>query len=130
VGRGPGSGTGKQSGRGVKGQKARTGHHGARFGFEGGQMPMQRRLPKFGFKNPFRSAFFPLNVGTINETFDAGTVVTVAAMQEAGLVPRKCSSVKVLGNGDVTKKLTIKASAFSGSAQEKIQKVGGTAEVA
>ena len=69
IGRGPGSGTGEQSGKGVKGQKARTGHHGARFGFEGGQMPMQRRLPKKGFKNPFRAAIFAVNLGDINERF-------------------------------------------------------------
>src|SRR5512140_3725339 len=88
VGRGPGSGTGEQSGRGVKGQKARTGHHGARLGFEGGQMPMQRRLPKVGFKNFFRNPYFPINLGTINERFEAGTV-GLEDLQAAGLVPRK-----------------------------------------
>src|SRR5512138_1479268 len=88
VGRGPGSGTGEQSGKGVKGQKARTGHHGARFGFEGGQMPMQRRLPKKGFKNPFREDIFAVNVGAIEERFDGGTV-TIAELQGAGMVPRK-----------------------------------------
>ena len=79
----PGSGTGEQSGKGVKGQKARTGHHGARFGFEGGQMPMQRRFPKIGFKNPFRAEIFAVNVGELEERFEAGTV-DVAALQGAG----------------------------------------------
>jgi large subunit ribosomal protein L15 len=126
IGRGPGSGTGEQSGKGVKGQKARTGHHGARFGFEGGQMPMQRRLPKFGFKNPFRVEFFPVNLGHIDETFEGGTV-GVEELQAAGLVPRRCERVKVLAEGDVTKKLIIKAHKFSAAAKEKIEKAGGTA---
>src|SRR3569832_737143 len=99
IGRGPGSGTGEQSGKGVKGQKARTGHHGARFGFEGGQMPMQRRLPKKGFKNPFREQIFAVNVGDIDERFEPGTV-TLAELKTAGLVPRKYDKVKILGNGD------------------------------
>jgi large subunit ribosomal protein L15 len=128
VGRGPGSGTGEQSGRGVKGQKARTGHHGARLGFEGGQMPMQRRLPKVGFKNFFRQAFFPINLGTINDRFEAGTI-TIETLQDAGLVPRKESRVKVLGNGELTKKFVIRAAAFSESAKEKIAQAGGSAEV-
>ncbi len=127
VGRGPGSGRGEQSTRGVKGQKARSGHHGARFGFEGGQMPMQRRLPKVGFKNPFRVEYFGVNVGEISEHFDSGTV-TVADLQAAGLVPRRSENVKVLGTGDVTKKLIVKATAFSKSAEEKLVKAGGTAE--
>src|SRR5438132_3710558 len=105
IGRGPGSGTGEQSGKGVKGQKARTGHHGARFGFEGGQMPMQRRLPKRGFKNPFRVEAFAINVGHLAERFPAG-VVDVDAMKHAGMVPRSAPRVKVLGEGDVAKKLT------------------------
>ena len=128
IGRGPGSGTGEQSGKGVKGQKARTGHHGARFGFEGGQMPMQRRLPKKGFKNPFRTQIFAVNVGDIDERFADGTV-TLAELQGVGLVPRKYSKVKVLGEGEVTKKLLVKATAFSASAKEKIEKAGGTAEL-
>ena len=128
IGRGPGSGTGEQSGKGVKGQKARTGHHGARFGFEGGQMPMQRRLPKKGFKNPFREAIFAVNLGAINERFDAG-IVTLAELQAVGLVPRKYTQVKILGEGELTKKFVIKADAFSGSAKEKIEKAGGKAEV-
>jgi large subunit ribosomal protein L15 len=128
IGRGPGSGTGEQSGKGVKGQKARTGHHGARFGFEGGQMPMQRRLPKKGFKNPFRADIFAVNVGDIDERFAPG-IVTLAELQGAGLVPRKYAKVKILGNGDLTKKFVIKADFFSGSAKEKIEKAGGKAEV-
>ncbi len=128
IGRGPGSGTGEQSGKGVKGQKARTGHHGARFGFEGGQMPMQRRLPKVGFKNFFRTEFFPINLGDINEAFEAGTI-TLDSLRAAGLVPRKAERVKVLGTGGVTKKFVVQANAFSGSAQEKLQKAGGKAEV-
>jgi large subunit ribosomal protein L15 len=128
IGRGPGSGTGEQSGKGVKGQKARTGHHGARFGFEGGQMPMQRRLPKKGFKNPFRTEIFAVNLNDINERFEPG-IVTLAELQVAGLVPRKYSLVKILGEGELTKKFVIKADAFSASAKEKIEKAGGKAEV-
>ena len=128
IGRGPGSGTGEQSGKGVKGQKARTGHHGARFGFEGGQMPMQRRFPKKGFKNPFREEVFAVNVGALEQRFKSGTV-DVAALHGAGMVPRKYETVKILGEGDFTKKLVIKASAFSASAKEKIEKAGGTAEL-
>ena len=128
IGRGPGSGTGEQSGKGVKGQKARTGHHGARLGFEGGQMPMQRRFPKKGFKNHFRKDVFAVNVGDLDETFQAG-LVDVAGLHEAGLVPRSKFTVKILGEGAVTKKFVVKASAFSGSAKEKIEKAGGTVEV-
>jgi large subunit ribosomal protein L15 len=128
IGRGPGSGTGEQSGKGVKGQKARTGHHGARFGFEGGQMPMQRRLPKKGFKNPFREDIFAVNLGDINERFADG-IITLAELQAVGLVPRKYGKVKILGEGEVTKKFVIKAAAFSASAKEKIEKAGGKVEV-
>jgi large subunit ribosomal protein L15 len=128
IGRGPGSGTGEQSGKGVKGQKARTGHHGARFGFEGGQMPMQRRLPKKGFKNPFREDIFAVNVGAIDERFAAG-IVTLSELQAVGLVPRRYAKMKVLGEGEVTKKFVIKADFFSASAKEKIEKAGGKAEV-
>jgi large subunit ribosomal protein L15 len=129
IGRGPGSGTGEQSGKGVKGQKARTGHHGARFGFEGGQMPMQRRLPKVGFKNPFRVEYFAVNVGHIEDTFDAGSTVGLEELRAAGLVPRRSERVKVLGDGEVTKKLTVKAHKFSNSAKEKIEKAGGTVQL-
>jgi large subunit ribosomal protein L15 len=129
VGRGPGSGTGEQSGRGVKGQKARTGHHGARFGFEGGQMPMQRRLPKKGFKNIFRKEIFAVNLSDIDARFEAGTV-TIAELKAVGLVPRRCPAIKVLGDGELTKKFVVKADAFSASAKEKIEKKGGRAESA
>ena len=94
----PGSGTGEQSGKGVKGQKARTGHHGARFGFEGGQMPMQRRFPKKGFKNPFRAEIFAVNVGALDERFKSGTV-DVAALHGAGMVPRSIDTGEDPGRG-------------------------------
>jgi large subunit ribosomal protein L15 len=128
VGRGPGSGTGEQSGKGVKGQKARTGHHGARFGFEGGQMPMQRRLPKKGFKNIFRKEIFAVNLWDIDERFEAGTV-TIGELKAVGLVPRRCKLIKILGGGELTKKFVVKADAFSASAKEKIEKKGGRAEL-
>ena len=128
IGRGPGSGTGEQSGKGVKGQKARTGHHGARLGFEGGQMPMQRRFPKKGFKNFFRKELFGVNVSTLEESFDSG-VVDIDALKAKGLVPRREKAVKILGSGELTKKLTVKATAFSASAKEKIEKAGGGTEV-
>ena len=129
IGRGPGSGTGEQSGKGVKGQKARTGHHGARLGFEGGQMPMQRRFPKKGFKNPFRVEVFAVNVGDLDARFETGGTVDLAALQAAGMVPRREKAVKILGDGELTKKITVKAAKFSGSAKEKIEKAGGVAEV-
>ncbi len=129
VGRGPGSGTGEQSGRGVKGQKARTGHHGARLGFEGGQMPMQRRLPKKGFKNIFRREIFVVNLSDIDARFEAGTV-TIAELKAVGLVPRRSERIKVLGNGELTKKFVVKADAFSANAKDKIEKKGGRAESA
>ena len=127
IGRGPGSGTGEQSGKGVKGQKARTGHHGARIGFEGGQMPMQRRLPKRGFKNHFRVEAFAVNLGHLCERFD--DVVDVEAMKGAGMVPRTAPIVKVLAEGDVTKKLTVRAHKFSAAAKAKLEQAGGVAEV-
>jgi large subunit ribosomal protein L15 len=128
VGRGPGSGTGEQSGRGVKGQKARTGHHGARLGFEGGQMPMQRRLPKKGFKNIFRKEIFAVNLLDIDARFEAGTV-TIQELKGVGLVPRHCKNIKILGDGELTKKFVVKANAFSANAKEKIEKKGGRAEL-
>jgi large subunit ribosomal protein L15 len=128
IGRGPGSGTGEQSGKGVKGQKARTGHHGARFGFEGGQMPMQRRFPKKGFKNPFRKEVFAVNVGDLEARFPEGPIDLVA-LQGAGLVPRRERAVKILGEGELTKKLVVRAAKFSASAKEKIEKAGGAAEI-
>jgi large subunit ribosomal protein L15 len=129
LGRGRGSGTGKTSGKGVKGQKARPGHHGARLAFEGGQMPMPRRIPKRGFKNPNRTEAFPINVATLEAIFDAGATVDLAALQAKGLVPKLVEHVKILGEGELTKKLTIKAQAASAVAKEKVEKAGGSLEV-
>lgn len=129
LGRGRGSGKGKTSGKGVKGQKARPGHHGARYAFEGGQMPLVRRVPKRGFKNPFRVEAYPINVGTLEQAFEVGSTVDLAALQERGLVPKKTEVVKILGEGDLTKKLTIRAHRVSVVAKEKVEKAGGTVEV-
>jgi len=129
LGRGRGSGTGKTSGKGVKGQKARPGHHGARFAFEGGQMPMPRRIPKRGFKNMNRVEAFPINVATLEATFDAGAVVDVDTLRAKGLVPKRAECVKILGDGSLAKKLTVKAHRVSTVAREKIEKAGGTVEL-
>jgi large subunit ribosomal protein L15 len=129
LGRGRGSGTGKTSGKGVKGQKARPGHHGARFAFEGGQVPMPRRIPKRGFKNYFRVEAFPINVGTLARVFEAGQVVDVEALQARGLVPKTVECVKILGEGELAKKLTIKAHRVSEAAKAKIEQAGGTIEL-
>jgi len=129
IGRGRGSGTGKTSGRGMKGQKARTGHHGAIKGFEGGQMPLQRRLPKRGFKNLFRVEAFAINVGLLASVFDGSEVVDVDAMRKVGLVPKRAEVIKVLGEGTLDKKLVVRAHRFSKSATEKLQAAGGAAEV-
>jgi large subunit ribosomal protein L15 len=129
LGRGRGSGTGKTSGKGVKGQKARPGHHGARRAFEGGQLTMARRYPKRGFKNLFREEAWPVNVGTLEEQFDAGSVIDVAALRARGLMPKKLKVVKVLGEGELTKKLTVKAHKFSATAKQKLEAAGGVAEV-
>jgi len=126
-GRGIGSGNGKTAGRGHKGQWARSGG-GVRPGFEGGQMPLQRRLPKRGFTNIFATRFAVINVSDL-ECFENGSTVTVDELTNAGLVKKTYDGVKILGNGELTKKLTVKASAFSGSAKEKIEKAGGNAEV-
>jgi large subunit ribosomal protein L15 len=130
LGRGIGSGKGKTSGKGVKGQKARPGHHGARLAFEGGQMPMPRRIPKRGFKNPFRIETFPINVATLEQAFEAGATVDLDALRGKGLVPKLVEHVKILGEGEITKQLTIKAYRASATAKEKIVKAGGTIEVA
>jgi len=129
LGRGRGSGTGKTSGKGVKGQKARPGHHGARKAFEGGQMPMARRIPKRGFKNPFRVEAFPINVGLLEQVFDAGATVDLESLRSHGIVPKKVKVVKILANGDLTKKLTVKAHGFSETARQKVEAVGGVAEL-
>lgn len=129
VGRGPGSGRGKTATRGQKGQKARTGHHGARVGFEGGQMPMQRRLPKRGFKNPFRVEAHAVNVADLERRFDAGATVDIAALRAVGLVPKKADVIKILGSGELTKSLKVEAHRFSKSAAQKIEGAGGSAVV-
>lgn len=127
LGRGRGSGTGKTSGKGVKGQKARPGHHGPRIGFEGGQMPMKMRIAKRGFKNPFRTEAYPINLRTLEDVFDAGATVDVEALRARGLVPKKAKLIKILAEGELTKKLTVKADRFSAAAKEKIEKAGGSA---
>jgi large subunit ribosomal protein L15 len=129
LGRGRGSGTGKTSGKGVKGQKARPGHHGARFAFEGGQMPMPRRIPKRGFKNPNRVEAFPINVATLDKLFDAGATVDIDALRAKGLVPKLVETIKILGEGELTKKLTIKAHRASETAKSKITAAGGSIEL-
>ena len=129
LGRGRGSGTGKTSGKGVKGQKARPGHHGARLAFEGGQVPMARRIPKRGFKNPNRVEVFPVNVATLNDLFDAGATVDLETLRATGLVPKNASRVKVLGEGEISKKLTIRAHAASETAKSKIAAAGGSFEL-
>jgi large subunit ribosomal protein L15 len=128
IGRGLGSGNGQTAGKGVKGQKARTGHHGARIGFEGGQMPMQRRLPKRGFKNQFRVEYFPVNLGHITARFETETV-DVDMLKGAGMVPKTAPRVKILAEGEVTRKMTIRAHAFSEGAKAKLEKAGGAAEL-
>lgn len=129
LGRGRGSGTGKTSGKGVKGQKARPGHHGARFAFEGGQVPMPRRIPKRGFKNMNRVEAFPINVETLEKAFDAGATVDLKALREKGLVPKLAEKLKILAEGTITKKLSIKAHGVSAAAKDKIEKAGGTVEI-
>ena len=127
-GRGPGSGNGKTAGKGHKGQNARSGG-GVRPGFEGGQLPLYRRLSKRGFNNyNFRTVYATVNVSDLG-IFDEGTVVTVELLKEVGLITKELDGVKVLGNGELTKKLTVKANKFSETAKEKIENVGGTIEV-
>ena len=126
-GRGEGSGNGKTAGRGHKGQKARSGG-GVRIGFEGGQMPLARRLPKRGFHNIFAKRLEAINVAAL-EKFEDGAVVDAKALLEKGILSKCEYGVKILGNGEITKKLTVRASAFSASAKEKIEKAGGKAEV-
>ena len=127
IGRGHGSGQGKTAGKGHKGQKARAGK-GMRVGFEGGQMPLQRRIPKRGFNNIFRQNVVAINVGTLNK-FEDGAVVDIAALTEKGIVKNSFDSVKILSNGTLTKKLTVKANAFSKGAAAKIEAAGGKTEV-
>ena len=127
LGRGSGSGLGKTSGKGHKGAKARFGG-GKRPGFEGGQMPLYRRVPKRGFRNVFRTEYAFVNVEQL-ETFNNGDTVTVDALLERRIIRKELDGVKVLGDGQLTKKLTVQANAFSASAKEKIEALGGKAEV-
>lgn len=126
-GRGPGTGNGKTAGRGHKGQKARSGG-GVRVGFEGGQMPLARRIPKRGFNNIFAKPLTAIDVSAL-ERFENGAVVDEAAILGAGIVSKCKYGIKILGNGDITKNLTVKVSAYSKSAKEKIEAAGGKAEV-
>ena len=125
-GRGHGSGNGKTAGKGHKGQKARSGAPGP--GFEGGQMPLYRRLPKRGFKNRNTKEIVGINLGAL-EKFEDGSTVSVQTLIESGVVKNPRDGVKILGNGELTKKLNVQANAFSASAKEKIEALGGTAEV-
>ena len=128
IGRGHGSGNGKTAGKGHKGQKARSGGS-IRPGFEGGQMPLQRRVPKRGFNNIFAAKAAIVNLGDIDARFEAGAVVDAQALMDCGPVKDCKNGVKVLGNGEMTKSLTIQAKSFSKSAQDKIEGAGGKAEV-
>ena len=127
VGRGPGSGNGKTAGRGNKGAQSRSGYSFKR-GFEGGQMPLHRRLPKRGFNNIFRTEYAVVNLDQLEASFDAGATVTLDALRTAGLVHSKRTPVKVLGRGEVTKALVVQAHKFSGKAVEKLAAAGGKAE--
>ena len=126
-GRGHGSGNGKTAGYGHNGQKARSGVKKA--GFEGGQMPLQRRLPKRGFNNIFATKYANVKISDLEAKFEAGSVVDTKALVEAGIIKKSLDGIKVLGNGELTKALTVQAAAFTASAKEKIEKAGGKAEV-
>jgi large subunit ribosomal protein L15 len=126
-GRGPGSGNGKTAGKGHKGQNARSGG-GVRPGFEGGQLPLYRKLPKRGFKNRFAVNYAIVNLSALNN-FEDGEVVNLEKLMEAGVVKKPLDGLKVLGNGELTKKLTVEAKVFSASAKEKIEAAGGKTEV-
>lgn len=128
VGRGHGSGWGKTAGKGHKGQKARSGG-GVRPGFEGGQMPLQRRVPKRGFNNIFAKKVVTVSLGDLNKKFQDGADVTIEALVNAGVVKNSFDAVKVLGNGKIEKKLNVKVSAYSESAKAAIEAAGGKAEV-
>ena len=127
-GRGHGSGNGKTAGRGQKGQWARSGG-GVRPGFEGGQMPLQRRVPKRGFVNIFGKEFSIVNVSALDQSFEDGAVVDIDALIEKGLVKKVLDGVKILGNGEISKKLTVQVNAYSEAAKQKIEAAGGKAEV-
>ena len=127
IGRGHGSGNGKTAGKGHKGQKARAGR-GMRPGFEGGQMTLQRRIPKRGFNNIFATEYAEVNVDKLN-VFEDGATVDAVALIEKGIIKKELDGVRILGNGELTKNLTVKAAAFTGSAAKKIEAAGGKAEV-
>lgn len=127
IGRGHGSGQGKTAGKGHKGQKARSGYS-RKIGFEGGQMPLQRRVPKRGFNNIFAKEMVSINVGSLN-VFRSGSKVDAEALVKAGLVKKVKDGIKILGNGELKKRLNIKVSAYSESAKQKIEAAGGKAEV-
>ena len=128
IGRGQGSGNGKTAGRGHKGAKSRSGFHYKR-GFEGGQMPLHRRVPKRGFHNPFRVEYEVVNLDMLDAKFAAGTVITPELLREEGLVAGGKAPVKILARGEIKKKLTVRAQKFSGKAAEKLAAAGGNAEV-
>ena len=128
VGRGPGSGHGKTASRGNKGAQSRSGFRFKR-GFEGGQMPLHRRVPKRGFHNPFRVEYAVVNLDMLEQVFDAGSAVTPDLLRQRGLVRESGALIKVLGRGELAKKLTVQAHKFSGSAAKKIEAAGGVAEV-
>ncbi len=127
IGRGPASGQGKTAGKGHKGQKARAGK-GPRPGFEGGQMPLQRRVPKRGFVNIFRKEYSIVNIASLEERFEAGAVVDAESLKAAGLIKKTLVPVKILAHGDLTKKLTVKVNAYSEAAKAKIEAAGGKVE--
>lgn len=128
IGRGAASGQGKTAGKGHKGQKARAGR-GMRPGFEGGQMPLQRRVPKRGFNNIFAKEIAAVNVSALDKAFEDGATVTVDALIEKGLIKKALDGVKILGNGEISKKLTVQVNSFSEAAKQKIEAAGGKAEV-
>ena len=128
IGRGPASGQGKTAGKGHKGQLARAGR-GQRAGFEGGQMPLQRRVPKRGFNNIFATEMAIVNLATLDKYYEDGDTVTVDSLLEKGILKKTLDGVKILGQGELTKKLTVEANAFSESAKTKIEAAGGKAEV-
>ncbi|MDD3692541.1 MAG: 50S ribosomal protein L15 [Oscillospiraceae bacterium] len=127
IGRGHGSGQGKTAGKGHKGQKARAGR-GVRPGFEGGQMPLQRRIPKRGFVNIFGKKYVPVNIAAL-DAFENGAVVDTQSLKDAGIVKKTLDGIKILGNGELKKSLTVRAAAFSETAKAKIEAAGGKAEV-
>jgi large subunit ribosomal protein L15 len=130
LGCGESSGHGKTSGKGNKGQKARSGGT-VRVGFEGGQMPLHRRLPKRGFNNfDYKIVVFPVNLSSLEDHFEAGAIVDEAALRACGVVNGRCDTVKILGTGEITKALTIAVNAVSATAKEKIEKAGGTIQLA